>query len=70
MDELEKAFEEAHYPDVLQRETLSAKTELPEDRIQVTFIIVSLPIYIKPTPFFLPPKSVKYFLTYTVEAKL
>jgi Homeodomain len=35
MDELEKAFREAHYPDVYQRELLSIKTDLPEDRIQV-----------------------------------
>lgn len=35
LDELEKAFNEAHYPDVYAREMLSMKTELPEDRIQV-----------------------------------
>jgi len=35
MEELEKAFREAHYPDVYQREMLSLKTDLPEDRIQV-----------------------------------
>lgn len=34
-DELEKVFKEAHYPDVNQREMLSLKTSLPEDRIQV-----------------------------------
>ena len=35
MEELEKAFKEAHYPDVYAREMLSLKTDLPEDRIQV-----------------------------------
>jgi homeobox protein 2 len=35
VDELEKAFKDAHYPDVFAREVLSAKTDLPEDRIQV-----------------------------------
>jgi hypothetical protein len=35
LDELEKAFKEAHYPDVYAREMLSLKTDLPEDRIQV-----------------------------------
>lgn len=35
IDELEKSFQEAHYPDMYAREVLSAKTELPEDRIQV-----------------------------------
>uniref|UniRef100_A0A915DKB2 Uncharacterized protein n=1 Tax=Ditylenchus dipsaci TaxID=166011 RepID=A0A915DKB2_9BILA len=37
IDELEKAFKEAHYPDMYHREVLSGKTELAEDRIQVWF---------------------------------
>ncbi|KAM3959695.1 visual system homeobox 2 [Aphomia sociella] len=37
LDELEKAFKDAHYPDVYAREMLSLKTDLPEDRIQVWF---------------------------------
>jgi hypothetical protein len=36
IDQLEKAFDEAHYPDMHQRESLSNKTELSEDRIQVS----------------------------------
>ena len=43
MDELEKAFSEAHYPDVYQREMLSLKTDLPEDRIQVFLLVLYLP---------------------------
>ncbi|XP_021947934.2 homeotic protein ocelliless [Folsomia candida] len=37
LEELEKAFKDAHYPDVYAREMLSCKTDLPEDRIQVWF---------------------------------
>ena len=39
LDELEKAFKDAHYPDVYAREMLSLKTDLPEDRIQVSSTI-------------------------------
>lgn len=34
--ELNIAFKDAHYPDVYAREMLSLKTDLPEDRIQVS----------------------------------
>ncbi|GLV35258.1 Visual system homeobox 2 [Carabus blaptoides fortunei] len=37
LEELEKAFKDAHYPDVYAREMLSLKTDLPEDRIQRLF---------------------------------
>lgn len=39
LEELEKAFKDAHYPDVYQREVLSLKTDLPEDRIQVSELL-------------------------------
>ncbi|CAL1527510.1 unnamed protein product, partial [Lymnaea stagnalis] len=35
LEHLERAFNEARYPDVYARELLSARTDLPEDRIQV-----------------------------------
>ena len=38
-DELEKAFKDAHYPDLYAREVLALKIDLPEDRIQVTVFI-------------------------------
>ncbi|KRZ19330.1 Visual system homeobox 1 [Trichinella zimbabwensis] len=37
IDELERTFQDAHYPDLYAREMLSVKTDLPEDRIQVWF---------------------------------
>ncbi|KAL1489904.1 hypothetical protein ABEB36_013831 [Hypothenemus hampei] len=39
LEELEKAFKDAHYPDVYAREMLSLKTDLPEDRIQLGGIL-------------------------------
>lgn len=43
LDELEKAFKDAHYPDVYAREMLSLKTDLPEDRIQVSNYSKTIP---------------------------
>ena len=40
LEELEKAFKDAHYPDVYAREVLALKTSLPEDRIQVSFTVI------------------------------
>ena len=37
IEALEELFDRAHYPDMLQREELSQKTKLAEDRIQVWF---------------------------------
>nr|XP_042910669.1 visual system homeobox 2 [Parasteatoda tepidariorum] len=50
LEELEKAFKDAHYPDVYAREMLSLKTDLPEDRIQVDHIFFSPSIHNSQTP--------------------
>uniref|UniRef100_A0A1B0BQQ1 Homeobox domain-containing protein n=1 Tax=Glossina palpalis gambiensis TaxID=67801 RepID=A0A1B0BQQ1_9MUSC len=42
LEELEKAFKDAHYPDVSARELLSMKTGLAEDRIQLFVIITEM----------------------------
>ena len=46
LDELERSFKDAHYPDVYAREMLSLKTDLPEDRIQVMKYL-KCPIFLK-----------------------